>query len=177
METRDPGHDWSVVMPKTMAELNADGLNGDTLEFVNKEYFDNSIVNKHPLALEPELSFYKKPLKRVEWNLMSWAEFWNENTLRPMVSKIKWFEPKHQIHISNSWSKSKIKILQSMLFNGIGLVFWQNIWGIWNQMTDRDCMATKMMANILREFYYLFTSEEWIPYYNTINNESVFASK
>jgi hypothetical protein len=42
---------------------------------------------------------------------------------------------------------------------------------------DRDFMATKMVANILREFHYLFTNEEWIPYYNTINNESVFASK
>jgi hypothetical protein len=71
MGTRDQRHDWSVFMPKTMAELNADGLNGDTLEFLNKECFDNSIANKHPLVLEPELSFYKKSLKSVEWNLIS----------------------------------------------------------------------------------------------------------
>jgi hypothetical protein len=56
-----------------------------------------------------------------------------------------------------------------MFFNGMGLETWQNVWGIWNQMTDRDCMATKMVSNILREFHYLIVSEEWVHFYNTLN--------
>lgn len=51
----------------------------------------------------------------------------------------------------------------------MGLETWQNVWGIWNQMTDRDCMATKMVSNILREFHYLIVSEEWVHFYNTLN--------
>jgi hypothetical protein len=63
---RDPGNDWSYVLPKTLAELDADGLNGDTMETIDKQYFDNSIANKHPIVLKPELSFYEKPIKSIE---------------------------------------------------------------------------------------------------------------
>ncbi|CAG2172392.1 unnamed protein product, partial [Oppiella nova] len=84
----------------------------------------------------------------------------------------------HQVHISDRWSKSKIKYLQMALFNGVGIETWENVWGIWNQMTDRDCQATKMVANIMREFAPLLTSDLWTPFYKTEQDTNlIFASQ
>jgi len=84
----------------------------------------------------------------------------------------------HQVHICNRWSKTKISNLQLALFNGVGLETWENVWGIWNQMTDRDCQATKMVANIMREFAPLLTSDLWTPFYKTEQAANfIFASQ
>jgi hypothetical protein len=53
--THDPGAAWSEVLPKTVAEIGADGMNGDTERYVDNEFFQNSLIDKQPLALEPEL--------------------------------------------------------------------------------------------------------------------------
>lgn len=95
--TRDPGRDWSVILPKTMAEINADGLNGDTMSSVNKEYFDNSVRALRPLALEPELGLNGNGTLDLAWNVMSWG-YWNRfNYTRPMISRNKWIETRHQV--------------------------------------------------------------------------------
>ncbi len=94
--TRNPGYDWSVVLPKTMAELNADGLNGDTMGAVNKEYFDNSVKDARPLALEPEGGLSDNGISSLNWNVMSWG-YWDNNSPRPKVSRNKWIETRHQV--------------------------------------------------------------------------------
>lgn len=37
-------------------------------------------------------------------------------------------------------------------FNGIGFVAWEDVWGLWNQMTDRDAALLRRAAAILRHF-------------------------
>jgi gamma-glutamyl hercynylcysteine S-oxide synthase len=66
--THDPGGAWSEVLPKTMAEIGVDGMNGDTLTTVDNEFFQNSLIDKRPLALEPELGRRDRPLFRWLWN-------------------------------------------------------------------------------------------------------------
>ncbi|CAG2181849.1 unnamed protein product, partial [Oppiella nova] len=161
-----------------MAQIGADGLNGDTLFAVNKEYFDNSVRDLRPLVLEPEDGLAGDGISALGWNVMSWGENWDITSERPVVSRNKWIETRHQVHICNRWSKTKISNLQLALFNGVGLETWENVWGIWNQMTDRDCQATKMVANIMREFAPLLTSDLWTPFYKTEQDANlIFASQ
>jgi hypothetical protein len=94
--TRNPGYDWSVILPKTMAQLNADGLNGDTMGAVNKEYFDNSVKDAKPLALEPEGGLSDNGISGLNWNVMSWG-YWDNYSQRPKVSRNKWIETRHQV--------------------------------------------------------------------------------
>jgi len=83
-----------------------------------------------------------------------------------------------KVHLANRWSQSKINYLQLGFFNGIGIETWENVWGMWNQMTDRDCHATKMVASILRKFSSLVTSYLWTPFYKTIQEHNlIFASQ
>ena len=83
-----------------------------------------------------------------------------------------------QVHVCNRWSQSKINNLQLAFFNGVGIETWENVWGIWNQMTDRDCHATEMVASILRKFSSLVTSYLWTPFYKTLQEDNlIFASQ
>ena len=189
--THDPGGAWSQVLPATMAEIGADGMNGDTLETVDNEFFQNSLIDKQPLALEPELGVatglyfdgHGSPPKglvsvspAIQWNPMGWG-YWQPPYTSLGVSQPKWFEPRFTVHVNDRWSMSKIAMLQAAFFNGTGLESWENIWGTWNQMTDRDDQAIRCVATIEREFPDLLVSQNWEPYTPTINNSQVYASK
>ncbi|SEP21119.1 formylglycine-generating enzyme family protein [Amycolatopsis saalfeldensis] len=181
--TRDPGLPWAAVLPATMAEIGADGLNGDTMREVTEDYFTASLDQGNPLVLEPELGAGDDAA--LQWNTQSWG-YWNLDPethqdigfpYTPEVSLTKWLEPRHTVHVNNRWSTSKIDMLQAAFFNGTGLESWESIWGIWNQMTDRDCEATRRVSAIEREFADLLVSQEWEPHTPTMQNSAVFASK
>ena len=42
--------------------------------------------------------------------------------------------------------------LQVAYFNGLGYTAWENLWGCFNKMTDRDAEATRRVARLLRFF-------------------------
>lgn len=189
--THDPGAAWSEVLPATMAEIKADGLNGDTLTTVDNEFFENSLIDKRPLALEPELGCgtgvyfdgHGRPPQStvsvaaaIQWNTMGWG-YWQTPYTLLGVSLPKWFEPRFTVHVNDRWSKSKIAMLQAAFFNGTGLESWENIWGTWNQLTDRDDQAIRSVASIERKFPDLLVSQKWEPYTPTINSSQVYASK
>jgi formylglycine-generating enzyme required for sulfatase activity len=176
--TRDPGQPWSGPLAKTMAEIGADGLNGDTMGSVTKDYFTASVADGNPLVLEPEggLALWGADLSAIQWNTQSWG-YWNYTSYAPQVSLTKWLEPRHTVHVNDRWSTSKIDMLQAAFFNGTGLETWENVWGIWNQLTDRDQEAIRRVATIEREFPDLLVSQGWEPHTPSIQTGSVFASK
>jgi formylglycine-generating enzyme required for sulfatase activity len=175
--TRDPGQPWSVVLPASMAEIGADGLNGDTMRDVTQDYFTNAVADGDPLVLEPELGLlFLTDLSPIKWNVQTWG-YWDYTSYEPLVSLTKWLEPRHTVHVNDRWSTSKIDMLQTAFFNGTGLESWENVWGIWNGLTDRDQEAIRRVAAIEREFPDLLVSQGWEPHTPTVQNGSVFASK
>lgn len=173
--TRDPGATWAEILPRLMAAVGADGLNGDTMNAVTKDYDDNALKIGHPLVLEPELGM-AGDRRSLQWNVQSWGYF-DYTSYVPMVSISKWMEPRHTVHVNDRWSKSKIDMLQSAFFNGTGLESWENIWGIWNGLTDRDGEAIRRVATIERAFPEALVSQGWEPHTPTRQNDKVFASK
>lgn len=173
--TRDPGRPWADILPEMLAEAGADGLNGDTMDAVTRDYFENSVAAGRPLVLEPELGL-RGAVDALAWNTQSWG-YWNYDTRVPMVSVNKWLEPRHTVHVNDRWSKSKTDMLQAAFFNGTGLETWENVWGIWNQLTDRDAEAVRRVAAIERRFPLLLTSQEWKPHTSTLQSHNVFASR
>ena len=41
---------------------------------------------------------------------------------------------------------AKTDNLQFAFFNGVGYESWENVWGIWNQITQRDAEALRRVA-------------------------------
>ena len=93
------------------------------------------------------------------------------------MSKLKWLEPRHMVNIENRWSRDRTNDLQYMFFNGIGYTAWENVWGIWNQLTPRDAEALRRIATIAAAV----RSRSWSartgqPYEKTLQ-AGVFASR
>ena len=137
-----------------MAEIGADGVNGDTFDGIPRAYRTASDQTGHPVVLEPEGS--PRADEMLMWNNQSWG-YW-KYPFAPLVSKLKWLEPRHMINVCDRWARDKTDNLQAAFFNGVGYESWENIWGIWNQITPRDAEALRRVANIERQFADLLVS-------------------
>ncbi|HEV2349736.1 MAG TPA: formylglycine-generating enzyme family protein [Terriglobia bacterium] len=169
--TRDVGVPNWVATARAMAEIGADGINGDTLGGVPRAFRAASDAIGHPLALEPEGG---PPGEALAWNNLTWG-YWKYPFV-PMISKYKWLEPRHMVNVCDRWNHYKTDNLQYAFFNGVGYESWENVWGIWNQITPRDAEALRRVAKIERAFAELLISPEWEPHTPTLQY-GVFASQ
>lgn len=170
--TRTNGESDAERLTKQFAAVNADGLNGDTMDGVPLAYRTASDKTGVPLALEPELGPAYDDM--VAFNQMTWG-YWHYNFV-PSVSRYKWMETRHMVHISNRWAHNHLDDLQHAFFNGTGFESWENVWSIWNQITPRDAEALRRIATIERAFPGLLVSEGWEPHTPTLRF-GIFASK
>jgi gamma-glutamyl hercynylcysteine S-oxide synthase len=169
--TRDPSAPWPDALAKRMAEIDADGINGDTQDGVPLAFFQASEKIDHPIVFQPEDPPHDEG---IAWNLMTWGQY--EFQFVPKVDRQKWLEPRHMVNISDRWNRDKNDDLQFAFFNGVGWESWENIWGIWNGITPRDAEATRRMATIERGVADFLVSPEWQPFYPA-NQYGVFSSR
>jgi len=156
--TRDPGMLWPDAIAALMAEIGADGINGDTQDGVPLAFSEAADKTGHPLAFEPEGS---PADEAIAWNVMTWGQY--QFPFTPLVDRYKWLEPRHMVNISHRWNRDKTDDLQFAFFNGLGWESWENIWGIWNGITPRDAEATRRVATIERAVAPFLASQDWEP--------------
>jgi len=156
--TRQPDRSWPDEIASLMAEVGADGINGDTQDGVPLAFSLAADKTGHPLVFEPEGGPSDEALA---WNLMTWGQY--QFPFTPLIDKYKWIEPRHMVNISDRWNRDKTSDLQFAFFNGVGWESWENIWGIWNGITPRDAEATRRVAAIERAFAPFLISRDWEP--------------
>ena len=156
--TRDPGMSWPDAIASLMAEIGADGINGDTQDGVPLAFSLAADKIGHPLAFEPEGGPSDEALA---WDVMTWGQY--QFPFAPLVDKYKWLETRHMVNISHRWNRDKTDDLQFAFFNGVGWESWENVWGIWNGITPRDGEATRRVATIERGIAPFLTSKDWEP--------------
>jgi iron(II)-dependent oxidoreductase len=169
--TRNPDGSWPEAIAKLMADIGADGINGDTEHGVAREFPEAADRAGHPLVFEPELS---PPDEAVAYNLMNWGQY--SYGFVPGVDRFKWIEPRHMVNVSDRWKRDKTNNLQFAFFNGVGWESWENIWGIWNGITPRDGEATRRVATIERAVASYLVSPDWEPFFPMLR-QGVFASR
>ena len=169
--TRDPGASWPNAIASLMAEVGADGINGDTQDGVPLAFSLAADKVGHPLAFEPEGGPSDEALA---WDVLTWGQY--EYPFVPMVDKYKWLETRHQVNISDRWKRDKTDNLQFAFFNGVGWESWENIWGIWNGITPRDAEATRRVATMERALAPFLISPDWEPLAPVLRY-GVFASR
>ena len=170
--TRNEGKPDAEALSAELAAVDADGINGDTLQGVPRTFQIASDALHHPLALEPELGPASDEM--LAWNTMSWG-YWKYDFV-PTISRYKWLEPRHMVNISDRWNHDHTDDLQFAFFNGIGFESWENVWGIWNGIKPRDAEALRRIAIIERSNAKLLVSPGWEPHTPT-RTYGVFASK
>ena len=157
--THDPGMSFAKATAQLMAEIGADGVNGDTFSGLPLAYRTASDATGHAVVFEPEGS--PSSDEGLMWNNQSWG-YWKYDFM-PTASKLKWLEPRHLVQICDRWARDKTDNLQFAFFNGIGYESWENVWGIWNQITPRDAEALRRVARVERQFADLLVSPDWEP--------------
>jgi formylglycine-generating enzyme required for sulfatase activity len=161
---------WDADL-RDMQAIGADGINGDTYNGIPGEFLAASQNRAYPLVLEPENHLNRDEM--LCFNTMSWG-YWKYQSC-PVVSKYKWLEPRHMVNVCERWAQDRTDGLQSAFFNGVGYESWENVWGIWNQITPRDAAALRRISLIDRALPNLLTSPQWEPHVATLQ-ESVYAS-
>jgi iron(II)-dependent oxidoreductase len=169
--TRDPGRPWPEAIGGLMAEIGADGINGDTQDGVPRAFSEAADRAGHPLAFQPEGGPHDEALA---YDLMTWGQY--SFPAVPRVDRFKWLEPRHMVNISDRWSRDKTNDLQFAFFNGIGWESWENVWGIWNGLTPRDGEATRRVASIERAVAPFLASREWEPFF-PMSHSGVYSSR
>lgn len=169
---RDEGMPLWEAAAHLMKEIGADGLNGDTMPGLPREFRDASDKSGHILALEPEVAM--ADVAMVQWNTMSWG-YWKYEPI-PVVGRYKWLEPRHMVNVCERWALDRTNGLQSAFFNGVGYESWENVWGIWNQLTPRDAEALRRIRTIYRGVPDLLVRANWEPHVKTLQ-EGVYASR
>ena len=170
--TRDEGLPLWTAIAQALKEVGADGVNGDTITGMARDFRTASDARGQGLALEPENGLNDEA--ELPWNNLTWG-YWNYS-FSPTVSKYKWLEPRHMVNICRRWGRDKTDDLQHAFFNGTGYESWENVWGIWNGITPRDGEALRRIARIERAFPDLLISPSWEPHTPTLQF-GLFASK
>jgi formylglycine-generating enzyme required for sulfatase activity len=170
--THDAGLSDAEAISNELASVGADGINGDTLDGMPRNFRDAAEKKGRLLALEPELGPGSDEM--LAYNTLTWG-YWNY-TFVPSVSRFKWLEPRHMVNISNRWAHNHTDDLQEAFFNGTGFESWENVWGIWNQMAPRDAESLRRTATIERAFAPLLVSPHWEPHF-LMQQFGVFSSK
>lgn len=169
--THNPVIPWPDAIATLMAEIGADGVNGDTQSGVPRTFSEAAEKIGHPLAFESELS---PSDEAVAYNVMTWGQY--QYPFAPLVDRFKWIEPRHMVNISDRWKRDKTDDLQFAFFNGIGLESWENVWGIWNEITPRDGETIRRLATLERALAPFLSSQDWQPF-SPMLRYGVFASR
>ncbi|MDR3702676.1 MAG: SUMF1/EgtB/PvdO family nonheme iron enzyme [Candidatus Sulfopaludibacter sp.] len=172
MGTRRESRSMPETIAALMKEVGADGINGDTFGGLPRSYRAASDAAGQSLVLEPE--GFPESDEMLNWDSMTWG-YWKYPFV-PMVSRGKWLEPRHMVNVCDRWNKDKTDNLQAAFFNGVGYETWENIWGIWNGITERDAEAIRRVAKVERKFAGYLGSADWEPHTPTIPY-GIFASK
>lgn len=171
--TREQGQrDWHAIAD-IIRQVGADGINGDTYNGVPRAFFDACEAVGCPIVLQPESTISSE--EQLIWNVQSWGKKVPDAVI-PSVAKWKWLEPRHMINVENRWGRERSNDLQYIHFNGIGYNAWENIWGIWNQLTPRDAETLRRISTLQRAFAPFMVSMDWRPYAPTLQ-AGVFASR
>ena len=138
-------------MSQLLKEVDADGINFDTLESVPPGFREASDAIGHPLALEPQ---FQPRDASLAWTNLSWNDWvaWEGKPYPfiPMVSKNKWMEPRHTVNVTDRFTRDKTDSLQHAFFNGQGYATLENLWGFWYENNPRDAEAILRFTRIER---------------------------
>jgi iron(II)-dependent oxidoreductase len=172
--TRDEGVPMQQRLAELAKEIAADGLNGDAMSPVTREFYTASLKVGHPLALEPENGLADAS-EALAWNIMGWGYWWPYQSA-PGVDRYKFIEPRHVTHVCDRWAHNRTDMLQYAFFNGAGYESWENVWGIWNGVTPRDGEALRRISAIYRALPELLISADYEPF-TPVLQKGVYATR
>lgn len=167
--TRRAGDD-ATELAATVRRLGADGVFLDTLRKADPELVAALDAARPGIGLEGES---KLATERIADHTLSWAQ-WFADTEVPGVLRARWFERRHMQHHIRRWHRDHGEELRSAWLNGVGVMVWEVVFGVWVGWNDRDAATLRRMLPVLRGFQPWLTEGEWTPL--AVHERPVFGS-
>ena len=142
-----------------VATLDADGVFLDTLNQGGPELLDRLGLARSGVAVEGESTL---PLGRLADHPLSWAQWFADSEV-PGLVRAKLFEQRHLLHHVRRWHRSHLAELQSAWLNGIGVLVWEVVFGVWVGWCERDAAVLRRMAAAQRGCADLLATGRWTP--------------
>ncbi|MBE7163221.1 MAG: hypothetical protein INR72_18440, partial [Williamsia herbipolensis] len=154
--TRRDGFD-AERLADMVADLGFDGVFLDTLREGRGDLVAGVRRARAGVALQGES---RVSVERLVDHAMSWAQWFADSPV-PGVLRSHWFERRHMMHHVRRWHRDHSTELQSAWFNGVGMMVWEVVFGVWVGWNDRDCLvlrrmvaAQRALAELLRDGVY-----------------------
>jgi hypothetical protein len=153
------GEDDLTELAALVADLKADGVFLDTLKKAEPDFVDRLEAARPGLVLEGES---KLPVERIEDHAASWAQFFADSPV-PGVLRAHWYERRHMQHHVRRWHRDHGEELQSAWLNGVGVMVWEVVFGVWVGWSPRDAATVRRMVTVQRAAAELLLDGEWTP--------------
>ncbi|MFI6424301.1 SUMF1/EgtB/PvdO family nonheme iron enzyme [Promicromonospora sp. NPDC050880] len=153
------GADDLTELAAVVAELGADGVFLDTLKKAEPELVARLEAARPGIVLEGES---KLPVERIEDHSSSWAQFFADSPV-PGVLRAHWYERRHMQHHVRRWHRDHSEELQSAWLNGVGVMVWEVVFGVWVGWSRRDAATVRRLVTVQRATRDLLLDGEWTP--------------
>ncbi len=156
--TRRSGPD-DVELARLVSDLAIDGVFLDTLKEGGDRLLAGLEAARPGVAVEGESTV---PIQRLVDHPLSWAQ-WFADSPAPGVVRSRWVERRHQMHHVRRWHRDHAEELQSAWLNGIGVMAWEVVFGVWVGWTERDAQTLSRMAVAQRALVDVLVDGSWTP--------------
>ncbi|MFE6233781.1 formylglycine-generating enzyme family protein [Cellulosimicrobium sp. NPDC057862] len=153
------GDDDLTELAAVVRDLGADGVFLDTLKKAEPELVARLEAARPGIVLEGES---KLPVERIEDHSSSWAQFFADSPV-PGVLRAHWYERRHMQHHVRRWHRDHSEELQSAWLNGVGVMVWEVVFGVWVGWSPRDAATVKRLVTVQRAARPLLLDGEWTP--------------
>ncbi|MEI3845624.1 MULTISPECIES: SUMF1/EgtB/PvdO family nonheme iron enzyme [Microbacterium] len=153
------GRDDATELAALVADLGADGVFLDTLKKADPELVARLDEARPGIVLEGES---KLAVARIEDHAASWAQFFADSDV-PGVLRAHWYERRHMQHHIRRWHRDHSEELQSAWLNGVGVMVWEVVFGVWVGWSARDSATVRRMVRIQRAARELLIEGDWTP--------------
>jgi hypothetical protein len=142
-----------------VADLKFDGVFLDTLREGRGELLAGLKWAKAGVAVEGES---RVSVTRMVDHPMSWAQWFADSPV-PGVVRAHYFERRHMMHHVRRWHRNHAVEMQSAWLNGIGMMVWEVVFGVWVGWNDRDAQMLRRMAPAQRALGQLLRTGVFTP--------------
>ncbi|WP_147916814.1 SUMF1/EgtB/PvdO family nonheme iron enzyme [Ruania zhangjianzhongii] len=139
--------------------LDADGVFLDTMKKADPEFVAALEAARPGIGLEGES---KLVTERIGDHALSWAQWFADSEI-PGVLRARWFERRHMQHHIRRWNRDHGAELRSAWLNGVGMMVWEVVFGVWVGWNSRDAATLRRMLPVQRTMHSWLTSGEWTP--------------
>lgn len=153
------GEDDLSELAAVVADLPADGVFLDTLKKAEPELVERLEAARPGIVLEGES---KLAVERIEDHSSSWAQFFADSPV-PGVLRAHWYERRHMQHHVRRWNRDHTDELQSAWINGVGVMVWEVVFGVWVGWSERDAATLRRMVTVQRAAKDLLLDGGWTP--------------